>query len=1412
MPFCMIATSSPSRSDATPAYRGYRLQALYTLSRILEPHTPPNLVFQPEGAEDLAVFDETNRLIEAVQVKAYGTNLTLSSLSPQKIDSFFYRVHALLQSVPTLDITIACFGKIGRDLLQASQSDGQERRRTAQRLGEYGFLSQSEARHLLSQLKLVSVREVDLQQDVFAALERLCTGVDPEPAFEMLNYWLYTCAENKQKIAQQDVIDRVNAIGRFLAERAAYHREWFTSIVPIEDNTAETRNDTVLLQEFYRGISARYDHILANVDKPRLGKLNEIAQKFQEKSVVIVHGASGQGKTALAYRYLHEFFPNHWRFEVQLVESRQHALSIATALAGQANVLGIAIAVYVDVSPNDVGWIELVKQLSLIKNIQVLVTVREEDFRRASISGVELQFSEIELQFERVEAQEIYQSLAETEIPSEFLDFEDAWNRFGSGPLMEFVYLVTQGDSLRERLLQQVRRIQDEIRAGQRSSTELDLLRLVSVAAAFEARLKVRDLVHFLGLAVPQRAFELLEKEYLLRRTDAGLLVEGLHPIRSSILVELLTDPTFFPWVESATACLPLMNDADVGGFLLYAFSRHLDELEPLLRALNSFQPDSWVAIAGITRALIWLGIKEYVEANRPLIEEVYRFVNHGWAFVLNFDIANAMPGSAESFLSTLEPMLEDDQRQQIEVFRNRQTDKSQVFVPVETWLSQVQLTPRSPLLEIDWSGMAETLFWIGRLEIDRPVAAWLAPINFDQVVETLPIEILADVAVGLFYGYLTEYQSWLGRNQTQLISRFRQATQTIVWEDDGQTIQSHFAIQLYQPDVSPSEAETQSKLDARHLVSKAMERLGLFRRLFPNRQRYACRGYGHRIGAYVELHDETEKNIPIENFPLQWLVSVNSTFKSIAEQNFRPNTWEEYAQQVLSLRQTVIQSLQQLQSALRSYFRRQATTQILGNLIPSNQWTDCKQLLTAAPSLPSCAFDEWGFVTDHLDRASSTTVTQLFAQQNLALEKYDAYSKAFREYTRTLSNYFDQSESVLIVNPYLRDPTNTRAREIADQSNINNNARLSVLNLGDALKALPKLQQEYRKLLSHFVSSNKLSALETQEQRTLQEIWHLWYFFAFYPNRQFQNASQECAKRFNNKVREVRNSIRRQIQAISFEALQVSLLSENPLWEGDTVLWLAIDGEDTAEVFNFAENVVAAIRNAIEQVENTELRHYAITFSWAYIAIIPRVRGRSLNGTAWRFNSILFSVESSSSQLGWWNFVPVPIPPATCAELPMLTWASPRLETANKLLSLVSELAILVAHMRDFTRLPELDELGHQQIQPYIQQVTIPTSQILEAVLETEATMANTFNELSQSQQIDRPDLLVSMTHLVELHRLILPTTDAQPEGRIEAHLDLAEVAEWADRLQEVQLRCFLLYSSWVSDVLAIELDVLPP
>jgi hypothetical protein len=1219
----------------------------------------------------------------------------------------------------------------------------------------------------------------------------------------------------------------------------AVYVEGFTSFTPIKDEDIESHEREILSNEFYRGISARYKHILANVDKPRPNKLNEINQKFKENQIVIVHGASGQGKTTLAYRYLHDFFPDHQRFQVQVVEGRQHALSIANALVGQANSTEMPIAVYLDVAPNDVGWDEFVKQISSHRNIQTLVTIREEDFRRTSISGVELQFSEVELRFDRPEAEKIYQFLVDTEKPTQFLDFDDAWNRFGGeGPLMEFVYLVTQGDSLREKLRQQVEQIEDEVRAKKRPEAELNLLRLVSVASAFEARLKVRELVRFLQLPAAKRTLDVMEKEYyLLRTTENSTLVGGLHPIRSEILAGILTDSTFCPWAESAIECLPFIVEQDVSNFLLYAFLQNRTELEPLLNTLDSYQPRQWVAIAGVVRALIWLGIKEYVETNQQLIVDTHTVFSSSWQFVLNWDIADASPDASADVQSTLARFLPEDGLAQSEAFRSRQTQRSQVFVRASEWLSSLTQEPIPPQLELDWAGMAETLFWVGRLQVSLPLVNWLSRVDLDSAVETLTLETLADVALGLFYGYEAGYRSWMDRNYARLISRFQRETQTVVWEDDGQNLRLHFLVELFQAEASPSEIQLldrrqniQSNFPAepsqpsvqrseaqpsqtdfqRGLVYAAMERLELCRKFFPNRERYGSQGYGHRIWINAELPDDTHKNIPHSNFPIKWLVSLNAIFRGLVEQTLRPNTWEEYTQLVLELRRTIVQVLEQLKHGLDVYFRQKQMTQILGEHVESSLWNRSQQLLQFSPLLPSCAFDEWGFVSDSSDRSKESNQEAFYQRQNLTLEKYNPYLKAFNEYIRTCFNFFGQSDWVLKFNPYFRNGEITRIyQELAQQFNvdINQQAYLSVLNLGDARKVLPKFQEEFRNLLTQFSEVDELSKLERLEKAIFNEVWYSWYFFAFHPNQQFQNANWQCTQQFSNQVREIRKNIKRELRRLSRTGLQVSILSEDVLWEDQRTLWLVINGENVFDVDNTVEEVVSAICRAFAAAQNYELRHYAITFTWSNIVIVPLVKGKSLDGKACRFSSSLFSVNTGEDTFRRWNFLPVTIPSDAFSQLALTTCTYPRLVVAQKFTGLLFQLLLLVSHLRDFERLPEQNEQGHELLQQYIQRLTAPIGETFLAVLDAETEMCNYFHQLSPSEQENRPNLIAVDQELAELHRQMLPTADCSRDGRIELTMNLAEnlaeVAEWASRLESIQQSVSLMYLFWVSDVL---------
>lgn len=1399
-------------SDATPAYRGYRLQALYTLARILGPEWGDNRIFSPEGAEDLAIWETSNALKEIIQVKAYSSDLSLSIFKPSKPDSFFYRVNRLLTQHPNLEVVIASFGNIGPELLGAIQENGTTRQTVAQKISNYGFISRTDAEQLLDRLQIVSVAESALEETVITALGNICTGVDPNSAFELLNFWLYLCSENQTQIVQEDLIQRINDVGQFIAEREAFHSEWFRSILPIVNHEIDIQEQAQLENEFYRGISARYEHIVAEVDKPRLNKLNEISNKFRENQVVIIRGASGQGKTTIAYRYLHNFFPDLWRFQIKCVENRRQALNIAAALAGQAKAIGIPIAVYLDVSSNDVGWDELVKQLTLQKNISILVTIREEDFRRASISGAEIQFAEIELKFEQEEAEEIYQFLAQSEMPDRFLDFDDAWSRFGgNGPLMEFVYLVTQGNSLRERLHQQVRRIQDEIRSGRSSDVELHLLRLVAVASSFEARLKLRELVSFLELPSPQRTLGLLEEEYLLRTSEGGTLVEGLHPIRSAILTDILTDKTFYPWSNTASTCLPFIFEQDVSSFLLYSFLRPTHELEPLLSALDRYRPHSWVAVSGSIRALIWLGIKEYIEENYSLILEVYEEVNHAWAFVLNFDIADVNPDANDIWASS--NLLSKEGLSRITSFRNRQTARERIFTRASKWISNLAHEPSTPQSDLDWAGLSDSLFWKGRLQTASPIVDWLERIDISRTVDNLSLGILADLTLGLFYTSESIYRSFINTNYNALIKRFRQETQTFVWEDGDQSIHAHYAIKLFQAGESFSNTSEKNLFTPEAYLNASMERLDLLRRLFPDRAMFGSNGYGHLVWLNAGLPDETRKNIAQQNFPLSKLVKLNATFRELGEKSLRPMTWEDYSQTVMQLRQTVLRALEKISQGMAVFFTRQERIRILGNHLEPELWRHVQQLLDFSPSLPQCTLDEWGFITEKIKKSDANEIKneydpqQKIAQrQKLAFDKYSEYLNLYGEYVRTLANFFRQAEWPLNIHPYTRNGLDIRIEDVLRDSGVDlaHQSRLSVINLADAWKSLPSFQIEFRKLLIQFVNEAELTELEKNEKRIFKLTWCSWYFFAFQPEHILQDSIREFIQLFSQKTREIKRCIQQVLDRLSSDFTKLTILSEKEEWEGNKSLWISVDGEDPFEVYGAIQAIIASIQEAINSVHNDELRRYAIDLTWSNIVIVPLVQGKSLDSTAWKLSSILFSVDPTR-EFNQASFVRVIIPPDTFSRLSLQTWEHPRLALIHKFIGVIFQLSLLAAHIKDFDRMPELDDQGKELFQQYLQELSPFLSESFQLLIDSMSEIWGYYNSLTNTEELaSRSYLMNSMQVFSGLCEQLLPTENFTDEGNIQqVSMNFEEMTDWADRLSAAQQIASVMYLSWVSDVL---------
>ena len=1412
----MPSTSSYSNnSDATPAYRGYRLQTLYILWRILTSDCDAGQVFQPEGKEDLAVYDSGDNLSEVIQVKAYSNNLTLSYLEPSSPDSFLYRINKLLQDTPNINPYIVSFGEIGRELTDACKTDGTDRKKVVEKLCKYRQISQKDAISLMAKIKLFSVKEKSLKDDVFASLKASLMGVDANSAFDLLNFWLDICAEQKIKLAQQDVIDKIERVGIFLAERSSHHKEWFTSIIPIQERQINQNEIDKLSEQFYRGVAARYEHILANVDVNRFSWLKEIDNKFKQNNIVIIHGSSGQGKTTLAYRYLHEYFPSQWRFLIRLIENREHALSIARALEGHAQALGIPLAIYIDVSPKDSSWTELIKQLSNLPNIRILVTVREEDYRRASVDNTQFQFSEIELTFNISEAQQIYQSLVNLKLPSAILDFEDAWNRFGNeGMLLEFVYLITQGESLRQRLSQQVKRLEDECRLGQLNAKELELLRLVSVASAFEARLKLRPLIEHLSLSVPRRTLELFEKEYLLRRSDDSSLLQGLHPIRSEILTELLTDSVFCPWSETASKSLPFMFEADVESFLLYSFSRYKEERQTLLDALSTYEPKQWCGIAGVIKALIWLGVDEYVDKNLSLIKDLFADIGKGFLVILDFDIANldTKIGSMSEILLN-KNLLPREKESEIKANIARQTDKNKVFERSKFWISNRKFNPLVPGNDTDWSAMAETVFWDNHLSLNSLSESSLQKINFEEIIYDLPIDILANLIFSLYQSHQQIFTTWFEANRNKIISRFRQDTQTIAVEDNGETLRLHFILGLDRSDSNlvNNQPKVRSKESLFH--KEAMWRVDLLRKLIPDRGAYGCQGYGHKLWTNQSLDDldETSKpGVSTKYLPHVWLSSLNSTFLGLADRKFRPNTWQEYTDQILDLRVTVLEMLKQFESNLDIYFRKKKEYRQFCKLVDSNEWKSCANQLCKSVLLPSCAVDEWGFITEGRDNSNESKQSESqskhhnskpFSSRSLAVERYADFLSVFNEYTRTLLNFFNQAGRIIAVNSNLGRKAKTELDKKSifkkvKELKIGYDPRVSVINLIDSSKNLHLFQREFRILLSNFVRDDYLINLEREEKEIINRVLVLWYFFCFHPEKNVQNAYSKFQPQIDKKIRQYKQALENTIKA-NYSDINIKVIERGFLWKDKKALFLIFDVNSPEEIYLFYKDIIEKIKDIFHSKEETGIEQNIFEMiDWSEIILLPLLKGKSLNCLAWRLDLLTLLYKENSEELGWWNHVQQPIPSDVLEQLNIPLWNNHYLTLGHNFLALINQKIMFMLHMLNIQQIEEdlvLDRQGQNQIEEYYRDIFVLFTQDLSKTQEVFKDIAYKL-EASDNNDLKNSFLTVSRIS-IEIIKYILSVTNG--DAIFDNRKDIYEF------LEDSQSLVFFFYLQWVSYII---------
>ena len=1187
-----------SNSGAKAAFRGFRTQTIYILYRLLSQKT--NEIFVPEGEEDLLI-KRNGKKAEVIQVKNYTSNLSLSNLSPKKEDAFFNRSIQLLQK-NKIGIKLVSFGKLGKELADY-QKNKVSKTISKKLINSHGF-NQKQVNLLFKYWIIETYEEEILLQEIKKILNSHITAIDWNIAFELLMYWLYVASENKTEITKQSLLQKLQSIGKFINERHIFLTQFGTTVKNIakENKGIETH---YLEAEFYNGASAKYAHIKANLDILRPSKLEAISQCFQKSNITIIHGASGQGKSTLSYRYIYENYPSEYAFEIQYSQYSD-VKNIISTLKTLSKPFDKPFLIYIDVLPTKTFWIEFINELSLIKNCNILISIREEDLNRSQKIEEWVNPSTLKLNFSKKEAEEIYKQFEAKKTITKFLDFEETWLSFGGdGPLLEFAYLVNQGKKLEDRLENQVNNLLKN--ANEHNEwKQLELLKLVALADQYNCRIDLKKVIKQIQLKDYKRTLKWFQDEYLFRKSEDGNWLEGLHPVRSTILTNLLYDFEIHEPTEVFATLINVLKEDDIGLLLLHYFADFTD-YQPILNIIATYQTSSWTNYVSIFDSLMWLGVKKYVDNNYHYIKEIRNLVGKSWLlFVPPIYYQNA-----KFDFSNLTKRMDEKTLEQVNLLKNKISNNQNVFHEAKEWLDISKTPIFEQCNENDLSNLGKILFWHHQFKFKRDFQ--LERYDFNFIFEETPLKPLSDLMYGLFF-YNEETKKIWTNYKHKFLERFRIANQIPLITEDSERIKLHFIVQSDFQHNSENTIDISQEVLKKHfrkvedinlvdanlsIHDQTMSLIDVIRKAIPKKQKYASQGYGHQVNIIDMPFDDSHKDM--NNNPIDWISDYYGYFRSLIKYNDRADTWFEIAQQLFENRKRILDLFQSFINVISKYYKTGNFKEI------ETYWYSYKsdwynQDLDYDYLFPKEVIDKWGFTRDTVDKKDNKS-------QNPYLLKIHPHLKTIKDFQQSISNFFRQSDKVIQFKTITQGVSKRKIqenRELFEKQGYSFDfPRLSVINLLHAIQALPKYHQSFKQYFAKYTFTD-LEILEQQEIKVYKEMLFAWQNFNYQPFKKEKSFSSKLQRR----IKSIQENIHTKISN-NLKQLKVNKTIEDYEIVEEVErnkIWIVVYGKDFINLSASIDDAIKAIQSALGNTKLPSTKSLILELEYPSFSIIPLI------------------------------------------------------------------------------------------------------------------------------------------------------------------------------------------------------------
>ncbi|NOQ27599.1 MAG: hypothetical protein GQ564_19725 [Bacteroidales bacterium] len=1358
----MIKKPKANNLGAISALKGYRVQFLYSLSRILS-YKKSEAEFHPEGKyEDLDIYNDNGEVIEIIQVKDLGNVLTLSDITTSKKENtFLKRAIKAYKEGNTPKIKLVSFGKINDDVKNLSNPEYSKK--FIAQLNKQG-LNNDDIKILKGNFAYEIVNEHEVEKDILTNIEEWGTLVDLKITLNLLTYWIYHSAEKQETITPENFKKQFDQICKFQNERISFNKTYNSLIQPL-DSSINNENIESLKSDFYRGVSATYKHILHEVDVKRIDKLKSIKDKFYKSNIVFIHGASGQGKSTLAYRYLNEYCNGNTIYELKhLPDDISIIYNVINALEGISKGIRFPITIYIDVEAGNKEWVSILRELASNMHFNFLVTIREEDWNSIEI-GDKFSFSEIELLFDKEEAKLIYESLNDFNEDLKFIDFNNAWDTFGgNGPLLEFVYLITQQESLSAKLKSQINKIRND--SSVIGNEKIKLLRYIVLADCFGSKIKLKEFNDFLQLnSEILFLIDLLQKEYLIKISGNKTYITGLHPVRSEIIKELLFDNEINNASDFALEAIAFISDNTILNFLRNAFRYSNLSTNKLLAKLKDSVPQKWQSYHQILRSLLWKGIYDYVNKNISLLAEVYTEYSKGWITIVNFDFADVLEGKSVIENSNI---FTEEQKQYAKTINARFSDKKEIFNYSLSWLNDIKQINLIPDTKDEWDSYGHFLFWLVYLkktDIDIDFKNFKFEINLNNQ----PIYILA-YALYSVKMYNKSSKLHIENLEKLFCQRLAETYKVILVDQTKRTIECQYLFDIIDEEIDSDESD--------FINAKSMKIIDLLRVAFPNKDSYGTKGVGHQFSFLENNYDPSKKLIPKKNLPLKPLVEINSTYINLFNYTTRPTSWLEYVELVKIKRESFLKVTNRLVSAFKKYHKEKRFEPLrLYVLFYSELHTEIKN--QSNPLLPVNITDKWGeFGESGLNKNTNQTPA-------ISFERYESFEKIFNDYCTSMENFLWQSANVII----------SKIKSVHEGAEFDlNTARVSLVgNLYKLYEDVHQFQNSVRIHFEKFMNTNELKHIDRVETDNISILSFLYRQFIYSDVFLKGDVSKLALNRLKETDLSFKKKISNGFKQLSKEfGIQISIKFE----ESEKRCVILANINNALESFELIEIMYNKLFELIEQPDYNSIKYLIVNTNYPVFNILLLINGKSLNSTWYDFKTYNLR-EKSFEKLAQFNLIPQEIPSNFIDKYNIEVWNKTliKFQYLDKFLESASmsyQLAFHFNQMKEFEN-KDFEDYSLSILNTHVQK----TSSLFQKNIQTILDLIWHYNELSSNDKIDfeEDEKEVFEDLLFEIRRYTYPNENLYKKGKMEFTLGTKILKKWIPRLEIVNNKVPVIY-----------------